>query len=104
MLFLHVFLIEHHIYIEWTVNLYVCLCKLCMLSVAIFLGTIRKYSCFYFHLSSFFRKLLLRFTQVVFFFTKYIHFYSSSFESNYFYFYFYSSTKKVTRLNFVNNM
>ena len=48
------FLIEHPIYIEWTVNLYACLCKLCMLPVAIFLEKIRKYSCFYFHLSSFF--------------------------------------------------
>ena len=60
-----------------------------MLSVAIFLENIRKYFCFYFYLSSFFINLLLLFTQV-FCFTKYFYFYSSSFESNYFY----SSTKK----------
>ena len=69
-----------------------CLCKLCISSCCdICLEKILKYFCFYFYLSSCFLKLLLLFTQVVFF-TNYFYFYSSSFESNYFYFY--SSTEK----------
>ena len=63
----------------------------CVCLLLRFFVKIRKYFCFYFYLSSFFRKLLLLFTQVNCF-TKYFYFYSSSFESNFFYFY--SSTKK----------